>query len=138
MKELLECHAGEGTNQKAEVNRMYAPQVKSAKPIRRYRLQPFTFVLCSDIEHIGFITYRYILVTLRDGEQQPCLYVASETNPRAIAEGDTAYFLGIFDGSGHLNKGASEEWGDLEKFVARALVEATQALGVTGTPQRIA
>lgn len=117
---------------------MYAPQVKSAKPIRRYLLEPFMFVLCSDIEHIGFISYRYILVVLRKGEQQPCLYVASETNPDAIAAGDTEYFLGIFDGRGHLNKGASEDWGDLEKFAARALVEATQALGATGTPQRIA
>jgi hypothetical protein len=116
---------------------MYAPHIKSAKQIRRYRLAPYTFVLFSDIEHIGFIEYRYILAAFRDGEQRPCLYVASETNPSAVAAGDSAYFLGIFDESGHLNKGASEEWGDLGKFTAKALAEATQALGATGTPQRI-
>lgn len=117
---------------------MYAPIIKSARCIRRYRLTPFSFQIFSEIENFSLIQYLYILAATRDGETQPCLFVASEDNVMDGLFGEPAsHFLGIFSGWVHSSLGASNDWADLELFTTRALNEAAKRLGFSGTPERI-
>lgn len=130
---------------------MYSPMIKSSTCIRRYVLAPFLFALHSEIQNFESlpgmpgkpIQYLYILAACREGETQPCLFVASEeekpiflpqSSPSDMPKG---YFLGAFTNQGHLNYGKSKDWADLELFTTRALQIATQQLGVSGVPQLV-
>jgi hypothetical protein len=41
-----------------------------------------------------------------------------------------SYFLGAFEGDGHLNMGASDDWSDAKKFFPKALALAADHFGV--------
>ena len=117
---------------------MYAPHIKSAKLLHRYRLAPYTFALFGDIEQQGLIEYLYVLVAFKDGDHSPRLFVAAEVNEVAQHFGGGSHFLGIFDEEGHANMGAADEWGDLERFTEEALTIATTRLALEGTPTQVA
>lgn len=114
---------------------MYRPLIKSAKPLLRYRLDPYTFVLLGEIENLGVIEYLYILFVIKDDEQEPNLFVASEVNAMAKSLGGGSHFLGIFDQTGHINMGSSDQWANLDIFAAKALEIAPARLGLEGTPK---
>lgn len=99
----------------------YSPAIKSAKPRHQFQIGGRTALLLGDIEPIGSIEYRYILVVYDRDSEQPCFFVASEVNPMARQFGGGSHFLGLFDGDGHANRGTSDEWADEAKFTAEAL-----------------
>ncbi len=101
----------------------------------RYRLDPYTFVLLGDIESLGVIEYLYILFAIKDDENAPDLFVASEVNAMAKSLGGGSHFLGVFDQAGHGNMGAADQWANLDIFAAKALEIATARLGLEGTPK---
>jgi hypothetical protein len=117
---------------------MYSPQVKSARPRRRYRLGNYQARLLDQVEAIGPIRYLYLLVLLAEGDPQPRLFVASEESDMPPSLGPQPPFLGIFDPTGHYNLGSSSEWADFETFAARALAIAAQHVGVNEPPEEIA
>ncbi len=113
---------------------MYKPLITSAKPLLRYRLAPYTFILLGEIESLGVIEYLFILFAIKDEENAPELFIASEVNAMAATLGGGSHFLGVFDPQGHWNLGASDQWANLDLFAAKALEIATTRLGLEGNP----
>jgi hypothetical protein len=113
---------------------MYSPHIKSAKPLLRYRLPPYTFVLLGEIESIGLIGYLYLLIAMKDDEKAPSLFVSAEVNSTVDKCGGGSHFLCIFDPEGHHNLGHHNQWANLDIFAAKALEIATQRLGLEGNP----
>jgi hypothetical protein len=104
----------------------FAPSITAAQPRQNYEVGPFTAVLFGDIESDSEVQYGYILIVF-DEEDKPCLYVTSEVNEWANEPGGGgSHFLGVFDGRGHANLGASDQWANEEQFTARALEIATE------------
>lgn len=113
------------------------PLIKSADPLRRYKLGSYLAVLMHNIEAMGMIGYEYMLILFdmtRDGDdaQIPVLFVTSEYSEFTKAQGH--FVLGVFDNSGHQNHGHDAKWGDLAQFEPHALNLAAQMLGVDEKP----
>ena len=100
---------------------MYMPNIKSAKILERIHLGNYNLVLLGDIESIGYIHYKYILVVFKANEQTPIYFVSSEENAFSKELGGGTHFLCAFEGDTHKNYGCSNEWADYEKFADRAL-----------------
>ena len=98
----------------------YAPVIKSANPKQHFQVGKHTAVLFGDIEPAGSVEYHLILAVF-DENRQPCYFVASEVNSMANSFGGGSHFLGLFDGEGHANCGASDDWADETKFTTEAL-----------------
>ena len=98
----------------------YVPQIKSANPKNHFELGPYSAVLLGDIESLGSVEYKFIMVVY-DENQKPCYFVASEVNDMADKFGGGSHFLGLFDGNGHANRGTSNDWADEAKFTDEAL-----------------
>src|SRR5215467_2028838 len=105
---------------------MYAPHIKSARQLRRYRLGNYQALLFDQCEAVGPIRYLYVLVIFQEGERTPTLFVASEESDMPPALSPSPPFLGLFGADGHHNFGTSPDWADLEAFTARALQLAAE------------
>jgi hypothetical protein len=106
--------------EKEQVLYMYAPVVKSAKPLAHLTIGKHEATLFGEIESAGMIKYLYVLAVYAPGANQPCLFVASEENALK-SPGSGSHFLGVFSEAGHANHGASNDWADLAKFQNEAV-----------------
>ncbi len=100
---------------------MYMPSIKEAKPLERIRLGAYDLVFLGEIESVGAIQYKYILVVYNVGDKKPIYFVSSEANALAGELGGGSHFLCAFEGEGHVNFGCSDEWADYDTFADRAL-----------------
>ncbi len=100
---------------------MYMPSIKEAKPLERIRLGGYEIVFLGNIESIGAIRYKYIVVVFKAGDNKPIYFVSSEENALAKDLGGGSHFLCAFEGEGHMNYGCSDEWADYDTFADRAL-----------------
>ncbi len=100
---------------------MYMPSIKSAKPLERIRLGTYDLVFLGEIESVGAIQYKYILVVNNVGDEKPIYFVSSEENTLAKDLGGGSNFLCAFEGEGHVNYGCSDEWANYDMFADRAL-----------------
>ena len=110
----------------------YFPRITDAKPRKQFRLsEKHTAVLLGDIKALGSVEYLYVLIVY-DETENACFFVASEVNDMAgQLDGGGSHFLGVMDGSGHANMGASDRWGIEEVFTAQALEIALEKFGNT-------
>lgn len=122
---------------KAEARDVYMPHIRSATARRRYRFGSYTAVLLDQIESVGAVEYLYIFAVRRDGDDLPCLFVASEASEMPEELGGRSHFLGVFDASGHYNLGASDEWANMEHFASKALSIVIARLNITEEPRVI-
>jgi hypothetical protein len=88
-----------------------------------------TVLLFDNIKSAGMVQYAFLLAVYDNAKGQPVYFVASEVNEMA-ASGGGSHFLGVFNGSGHLNLGSSDDWGDPRKFFPEALRLAARQFGV--------
>ena len=86
--------------------------------------------LFDKIVSAGSVQYAFLLAVLDNVKEEPVYFVASEVNEMAAAFGGGSHYLGVFDGSGHANLGASDDWGDPRKFFPKALRMAAERFGV--------
>jgi hypothetical protein len=109
----------------------YSPVIESARTIGKMPLgDKHAVVLLDQIVPTGMIRYTYILVVFEKATAQPCYFVASEVNAMSQPGDGASHFLGVFEGNGHLNMGASDDWGDARKFFPKALSLAADHFGV--------
>ncbi len=99
----------------------YVPLIKNAKPRSKHQVGRHPVVFLGGIESAGSVTYFMIAVVYDPDTEQPCFHVASEVNDLAEIFGGGSHFLGVFNGMIHANCGASDDWGDPDKFTAKAL-----------------
>jgi hypothetical protein len=108
------------------------PLVKSMNRVGGVPLgEKHSALLFDNIQSAGSVQYAFLLTVFDHGTQEPVYFVASEVNEMAAILGGGSHFLGIFSGSGHANLGASDEWGDPQKFFPEALRLATEQFGVS-------
>ena len=98
----------------------YAPAIESAHQRQKFRVGRYTVILFDQIVSSGPAKYLYLVIALDDSHHTR-LYVTAEVNPMAKRFGGGSHFLGVFDGTSHVNHGSSDEWADGEKFLGRAV-----------------
>jgi hypothetical protein len=124
---------------------MYAPTIRSANSVKRYRIGGYEAALLDTIESEGPIGYEYIVVVFEQGGANPFLFVTSERNdPQAARELSAelgldmdvehpresgSHFLCVFDERGHTNLGDSDAWGDAAAFETAAMGILAERLG---------
>lgn len=116
---------------------MQAPTIQTAIPKQRYQLGPYQAVLLGDIESPDPVRYRFILALVREGENQPSVFVTCEKNARAQAQAGSHRMRLI---SAEVNEvlGSSDDYKDMDNFVLAALTAVIPALGLSGiTPVRL-
>jgi hypothetical protein len=125
---------------------MYMPTVTDARRVESYVIGPYIGVVLTDCRSVGAIEYKHLLIVylpdpMADDSPQVVMAVAAElaAGLREMQDGDQplSYFLGVFPGSGHLNLGASPDWGELSTFTGRALEVVREHLKVDRLPVRI-
>lgn len=110
---------------------MYAPRIESASRLGEVPLGPdHKAVALGEIESSGAVKYAFILAVFEIATGEPVFFVASEENGMAKAFGGGSHFLGVFDGQGHANRGALDDWGDPAKFFPEAVRIARERFGV--------
>lgn len=114
----------------------YIPIIESAKQKKLSQIGKYHTVFFEEISSGGYIEYAYILAVVDSHTQEPCLYVTSEVNAMAKKAGGCSHFLGIYNGVGHENHGASDDWGDKDMFTVEAQRIVSERLGdgLSGPP----
>ncbi len=124
---------------------MYAPMVKSARTVRRYRWAQYEAVFLDQVVSLGSIQYEFIMAVFEQGKTAAFLYVTSERNAYPFAPEspsksgqepgssssttEASYFLCLFEGNTHHNLGLSSDWGDAHKFEEAAFRILAERLG---------
>src|SRR5688500_10574792 len=105
------------------------PSVAGAPLSDRHR-----WVLFDQIKSRGNAEYACLLAVF-DRSNELAYFVASQINSGAdTLAGGGSHSLVVFDGHEHVNRGASNDWGDGSKFLTEALRIATELFG--GSAQR--
>lgn len=110
-------------------DRKYFPVVKDARPVKRYQSETYEVVLLTDVKCSGIIRCSHLLIAFKKGEKEPAYVIAAEDNNLG-SPGDGSHFLGCYPGSGHLNYGCSDKWGDLTLFEKKACEIMSSELGI--------
>jgi hypothetical protein len=110
---------------------MQAPPVVSAKPKWVYGLGDHLGIFFVDNVAMGPVTYSYVLTVGPRSGGTISFYITSEKNMMygLMPKTGGSHNLCVFDGTGHRNLGASNDWADPDKFEARALDMACERLG---------
>lgn len=117
--EELAAHPKEIDRSNSE--RKYFPAVEDARVVRRYDAGSYTLSLMTDVKCRGIIRCSHLLVAFGNGEREPSYVVAAEVNNlRLPGDGSGSHFLCCYPGSGHINLGCSDDWGDLSLFEKEA------------------
>jgi hypothetical protein len=111
-------------------NPNYTPEIQSSNVKQKFQLGNYTAVLLGDIVSVGYLEYRYIMVVFKDGDQEPCFFVTSETNSLIKEDGNDSYCLCTFIGDCHLNCGFSEKWANKALFTEEALRIIKETFGI--------
>jgi len=98
--------------------------------VRRVQLgEEHTAILYDQIDSAGSVKYAFLVAVVENGKKEPIYYIASEVNQMAAVLGGGSHYLGVFDGSGHANLGAKNDWGNAHKFFREALRIAEEKFG---------
>ncbi len=109
----------------------YVPSVESMNRVAGAPLgAKHTIILFDQIKSAGSVQYTFLVAVFDNASQQPVFFVASEVNSMAETLGGGSHYLGVFDGNGHANRGASDDWGDPKKFFPKAVRIAEEVFGV--------
>jgi hypothetical protein len=107
------------------------PRVESMNRVAAAPLgDKHTIILFDQIKSAGNVQYAFLVAVYNKASQLPVYFIASEVNSTAPTFGGGSHYLGVFDGNGHANHGASDDWGDPRKFFPEAIRMAAQAFGV--------
>ena len=109
---------------------MDKPHIKTAIPKRRYALGEFQAVLLGEIESGDSYRYVYILALVRDGEQEPELFVTSEKLPRSQQD-QGSHRIRLVNANESRVLEDSDHYRELDAFADRALEVARESLNVT-------
>lgn len=77
--------------------------------------------------------YEYIFAAVREGSQEPTMYVTSEKASRS-ERGDGSHRLRVIMGERSVVLGVSDKWKDLDQFAEQALDVVRKSLMLTDEP----
>jgi hypothetical protein len=109
----------------------YFPEVRDARLVKQYDGATHKVLLLTDVKCSGIIRCTHLLVAFQKGEKEPSYVVAAEaSNLRSPGDDSGPHFLCCYPGSGHINHGCSNEWGNLDCFDRKARELMSKALGI--------
>jgi hypothetical protein len=105
--------------------------IGSAKELARVPMGPYVGVLLGEVQSVGLIQYGHVLAVIDPQTGSRVFAMAAEKNAFAgTSIGGGSYFLCGYDGASHLNYGASDDYAERDKFLAKALERARQHLNL--------
>lgn len=120
-----------GDNEESAPAQKYFPAVRDARLVKRYDCEKYDILLLTDVKCAGIIRCDHMLVAFKKGDNSPSYVIAAEVNTlQSLGDGSGSHFLGCYPGSGHINYGCSDEWGDINRFERRARELMSEALGI--------
>lgn len=105
---------------------MPAPSIQTAIPKRRYKLGEYSAVLLGEVESPDPRPYHYIFAMVRDGEEQPHLYITLTRSRRQPGQ----FTAQLYYQSETRELGQAAHWRDADEFCEFALQNASQALNL--------
>ncbi|WP_395731428.1 hypothetical protein [Prosthecobacter sp.] len=134
---ILSCESPEtlatvdAPSDQQEPPRNYFPVVSDAQLVRSYDGGPYKLELLTRVECRGIIQCDHMLVVFRKSENKLSYVVAAEANNLRTPDNNSgSHFLGCYPGSGHVNLGCSDDWGDLSRFEKEACRIVGDELGI--------
>ena len=113
---------------------MQKPNISTAIPKQRYKFGAYTIVVLEEIESEDEIEYNYLLAGIKDGHNEPEIYISCEkAQPDAIKKGThiVRVFAKQLDAK---QSGAiidqSDSWSDRDAFISYGLSGFQQMLGL--------
>ena len=113
---------------------MQKPNISTAIPKQRYKYGAYTIVVLEEIESIDEIEYIYLLAGIKDGHNEPEIYISCEKAQLEPNEKGT-HIIRVFakqldaDQSGAIVD-QSDAWNDRDAFISYGLSGFKQMLGL--------
>ncbi len=108
-----------------------APQMLYAEKKKDFDIGGgYKAILFHKIESSDDNKYEYILAVHSIETEHIRLFVTSTVNEKGSEPEGNSHILGIFPGSGYENLGASNDWGDVNKFRNEAVRVTIERLGI--------
>ncbi|MEM7401981.1 MAG: hypothetical protein AAF304_08545 [Pseudomonadota bacterium] len=114
---------------------MQKPDISTAIPKQRYKYGAYTIVVLEEIESRDKIEYIYLLAGIKDGHNEPEIYISCEKAQPNLSEKGT-HIIRVFanqlepDQSGAIID-QSDAWGDRDAFISYGLTGFQQMLGLS-------
>ena len=111
---------------------MQKPDISTAIPKQRYKFGAYTIVVLEEIVSVSEIDYVYLLAGIKDGHNEPEIYITCEKAPLDSSEIGT-HIIRVFakqlgkQGSGVVID-QSDSWSDREAFISYGLSGFQQML----------
>jgi len=105
------------------------PQIRTAIPKRRYRLDRHELTLLGEIDSGDARQWRYLLAFVPEGQREPVLFVGAEPAPPAERD-QGAWRLRVIGDFLDDDLGCDDRWGELDCFADQALAIGARILGL--------
>jgi hypothetical protein len=113
---------------------MQKPNISTAIPKQRYKFGAYTIVVLEEIESEDEIEYVYLLAGIKDGHNEPEIYITCEQAPSVTSENGTHIVRVFAKQMNEHESGAvidqSDSWHDREAFITYGLSGFQQMLGL--------
>ena len=113
---------------------MQKPDISTAIPKQRYKFGAYTIVVLEEIQSKDEIEYIYLLAGIKDGHNEPEIYISCESSSAETVEKGTHTIRVFANQLDSKQSGAiidqSDSWGDREAFVSYGLEGFKQMLGL--------
>ena len=113
---------------------MQKPDISTAIPKQRYKYGAYTIVVLEDIQSKDEIEYIYLLAGIKDGHNEPEIYISCELSGAETAEKGTHTIRVFANQLDAEQSGAiidqSDAWGDRDAFISYGLSGFKQMLGL--------
>jgi hypothetical protein len=113
---------------------MHKPNISTAIPKQRYKYGAYTIVVLEEIESEDDIDYNYLLAGIKDGHNEPEIYISCEkAQPEASQNG--AYIVRVFAAQLEAEPSGtvidqSDQWSDRDAFISYGLSGFQQMFGL--------
>ncbi|MBN2887166.1 MAG: hypothetical protein JXM75_10720 [Chromatiaceae bacterium] len=107
----------------------HRPQIRTAIPRRRYRLDRHDITLLGEIDSGDTRQWRYLLAFVPEGQPEPALFVGAEAVPPAERD-QGAWRLRVIGELLEDELGCDDRWGELDAFAEQALSIGARILGL--------
>jgi hypothetical protein len=105
------------------------PKILRAIPQHRYQFGDYGVTVLGDIESGDGRDYQFIAAFVREGEQEPQLFIVSEHLPPGRRDGGT-HALRLVNATMDETMETGNRWGRLVEFTDQALSMGAQMLGL--------
>ncbi|MBT8124137.1 MAG: hypothetical protein KJO81_04855 [Gammaproteobacteria bacterium] len=113
---------------------MQKPNISTAIPKQRYKFGAYTIVVLEEIESETEVEYVYLLAGIKDGHNEPEIYITCEKAPPDSSE-NGSHIIRVFakqmdeqESGAVINQ--SNSWQDREAFISYGLSGFKQMLGL--------